>query len=56
MDPHVVVVANVWGGTDRLDPVRISLPGHRDGVIEIPGAIVNAREDVTVEVDHCAGG
>ncbi len=54
LDPHVVVVADVRGGADRLDPVGLGLPGHRDAVVGIAGPVVDRVEDVAVEVDQAS--
>ena len=52
LDPHVVVVADVRGGADGFDPVRLGLPRHRHAVVGIAGAVVDRVEDVAVQVDH----
>ena len=39
-DPDVVIVADVRRGADRGDAVGFCLLGHRHGVGEIPGAVV----------------
>ena len=52
VDPHVVIVADMRGGADRLDAVVGGLPRHRDAVRQLSRPVVDARQDVTVEVDH----
>jgi hypothetical protein len=47
-----VVGSDVRRGADRLDPIVAPASRHRQRVIEIAGTIVQARQDVTVEVDH----
>ena len=47
-------MADVRRRADRLDPVGGGLAGHRDAVVEVARAVVEARQDVAVEVDHLA--
>ena len=49
LDP--VILADVGGGADRLDSVCLRLSRHLDGVSEVAGAVVQARQDVAVEID-----
>lgn len=51
-DPHIVVVADVGSGADCLDPVCLSLPGHPERVVKVPGAVVELRQDVAVKIDQ----
>src|SRR6185312_16709188 len=53
-DPHVVVVPDVRRGAHALDSVGLGLPRHRDALARVEGTVVDAREDVAVEVDHAA--
>ena len=37
---------------DMRDAVVAGDPGHRDGMGQVPGPVVQARKDMAVEVDH----
>jgi len=54
LDPHVVVVADVRGGADGLDPVGLGLARHRHTVVGVARPVVDRVEDVAVQVDHGA--
>lgn len=43
---------HVRGRDDERDPILRGRPRHRDAVLDARGAVVDAREDVTVQVDH----
>jgi hypothetical protein len=47
-----VIGANMRRRTHGRDPVGLGLAGHRHRVVEITSAVVEAGEDVAVEVDH----
>jgi hypothetical protein len=47
-----VIVADVRGRTDLRDAVRVGLARHRDAVAKVECAVVDAGEDVAVQVDH----
>jgi hypothetical protein len=51
---NVVVMADVRGGADRLDAVHGSLPRHPNAVPQVERAIVDAGEDVAVQIDQGA--
>src|SRR5688500_12169820 len=51
-DHDVVVVSDVRRRADRDDSIRLGLAGHVDRVVEVEGAVVQRREDVTVDVDQ----
>jgi hypothetical protein len=51
-DAHVVVVADVGRRAGQRDPVGVRLPRHRDAVGKVQRAVVDAGEDVAVQVDH----
>src|SRR5450759_5150799 len=53
-DPYVVFVADVGRRADRGDPIRLRLQGHRYRILDVLGAVVDAGEQVTVEVDRGA--
>jgi len=50
-DPHIVVVTDVRRRADRRDAVGLCLLGHRDRVIEIPGTVIESRQEMAVKVD-----
>ena len=52
VDEDVVVVADVRSGADQLDAVALGDPGHRHAVGRIKGPVVDAGEQVGVQVDH----
>jgi len=52
VNPHIVVVANVRRRANCLDAVRGRLSRHPDAVPQVEGAVVDARKDVAVQVDH----
>src|SRR5208283_3420287 len=47
-----MVVADVGRRANRDDPVLLGLLCHRDTVLETKRAVIEAGEDVTVEVDQ----
>ncbi len=49
MNPYLGVVTDAGRRADRGDPVSLRLKRHRDRVVEIPSAVVDARKDVAVE-------
>ena len=53
-DPHVVVVTDVRGGGDGLDAVAGGHSAHRQRVGEVERPVIDAGQDVAVEVDHAA--
>ena len=55
-DPDVVVVTDVRRRADGRDAIGERLPGHPERVIEIARPVVEAREDVTVQVDQVTSG
>ena len=55
IEAHVVVAAYVRRGTDDRDAVAGGHACHRKAVIEVQRAVVNAGEDVGVQVDQLAG-
>lgn len=55
VNDHRVVGADVGRCADRRDPVGLCLHGHGDGVVEITRSVVDARQEVTVEVDRPLG-
>ena len=50
--PDVVVVPDVGRRDHHLDPGIRGRARHRHAEVEVDGAVVEAREDVAVEVDH----
>ncbi len=52
LDADVVVVTDVRRRADRLDSVRCRLARHADAVAEVERPVVDAGEDVAVQVDH----
>ena len=52
LDAHVVVVPYMGCRAHRRDPVPLGLARHREAVIEVARAIVEPRQDVTVQIDH----
>ena len=53
-DLDVVVLADVRRRADRRDAVGLCLLGHRDRVVEIPGAVVESREEMAVKINRDA--
>ena len=51
-DPHVVVVPDVRRRSHGRDPVRGRLTGHPECVLEILCPVIEARQDVTVQIDQ----
>ena len=49
-DAHVVIVADVGRGADRADPVGLRDPRHLDRVGQIPCPVIDAGQDVAVQV------
>jgi len=54
LDPHVVVVADVRRRADPLYPVVSRLARQADAVGQVEGAVVDAGEDVAMQVDQGA--
>lgn len=52
VDADVVVVANMRGRADRLDPVASRLAGHSRAVADVERPIVDAGQDVAVQIDQ----
>ena len=52
VDADVVVVPDVRRRAHDLDAIPVGLLGHLDAVCQIRRAVVQPREDVTVQVDH----
>lgn len=51
-DPDVVIPADVRRRANKLDSVGLRLGGHRNAVGDVRRPVINAGEDVAVEVDH----
>ena len=49
-DADIMVMADVRRSADRLNPISLRLERHPDRVLEIGGAVVEPRQDVTVQV------
>ncbi len=52
VDAHVVIVADVRRGADRLDPVGDRLPRQGGAVDEVERAVVDSGKDVAVQINH----
>ena len=52
LDPHIVVVADVRRRADQLDPVVHRLARQAQAVGDVERAVVDAGEDVAVQIDH----
>lgn len=50
LDRDAVVVADVRSRADQLDAVALGAGRHRDAVVQVCRAVVEPRQDVTVEV------
>ncbi len=53
-DLDIVVVTDVRRRADRRDAVGLCLLGHCDRVVEIPGAVVESRQEMAVKIDRNA--
>ena len=47
-----MVMTDVWGRADQLDAVQIGLTSHPDRVLSVLSTVVDARQNVAVEIDH----
>jgi len=54
-DPHIVVMADVRRRAHAGEPVSRSLPGHAEAVAQVDRPVVDAGQDVTVEIYQPAG-
>ncbi len=53
-DLDIVVVTDVRRRADRRDAVGLCMLGHCDRVVEIPGAVVESRQEMAVKIDRNA--